>query len=169
MTTNLHPRSCKNALVLGAIFLVGNAAGATALAEEEHFSVTYSNTGTLNKVDFGPNMRAYTVDFITSSRNDSGKGFLHNITGHCIGMKFSGSNVSNGHGYCTFTDQDGDKLFERWESTRPDGGTITFLDGTGKYSGFTCDGEWSRVANLKPAVAGTWQNIGRKTGSCKKP
>lgn len=161
-------RGRTNVIVLSLLTIAAFAT--TASAQEESFSVTYSVGGTANGVDFGEKHKAYTLDFILIARNDADKGFLHNMSAKCIAMAFvDPKDGTKGGGFCSFTDEDGDKLFERWDYTTPEAGTIEFIDGTGKYAGFTCKGNWKRVARLKPAAKGTWQVIGRKTGTCKMP
>jgi hypothetical protein len=57
------------------------------------------------------------------------------------------SGVANAaHGYCVFTDKDGDKAFDVWEGkdTAPGSGDGTFkwTVGTGKYSGLQGNNTW---------------------------
>ena len=75
-----------------------------------------------------------------TSFNDAGKGFLHQMAWTCPGVTiiYNGSYVL--HGYCVFTDSDGDKIYGTSEGKGPaEGldlvGVVNYEGGTGKYRG----------------------------------
>jgi hypothetical protein len=155
------------------VLLLGIVLGARVLAadmpKEFSFSVTYTNSGTFKVLQQG-NGSARSFDQILIATNDAGKGFLHNMSANCVGMSYHDRDQPpKGGGACTFTDTDGDQLFERWTYTQPTAGEIRFIGGTGKYAGIQCQGEWERIALPKAFSESTWQAIGRKRGNCKLP
>jgi hypothetical protein len=155
------------------VLLLGIVPGTRVLAadmpKEFPFTVTYTNSGTFKVLQQG-NASARSFDHTLIATNDAGKGFLHNVTAYCVGMSYHDQDQPpKGGGACTFTDADGDQLFERYTLTKPTGGEIRFIGGTGKYAGIQCQGEWERIAQPKAASEGTWQNIGKKRGNCKLP
>lgn len=155
------------------VLLLGIVGGARVLAaempKEFPFSVTFTNSGTSKVVQQGTGS-ARAVDHILIATNDAGKGFLHNVTAYCVGMSYNDQDQPpKGGGACTFTDADGDQLFERYTFTRPGAGEIRFIGGTGKYAGIQCQGEFERIAQPKAVSEGTWQSIGKKKGNCKLP
>jgi hypothetical protein len=160
-----------NRIFSSTVLLSGMVLGSNVLAadmpKEFSFSITYTNSGTAKVVQQGKGS-ASTVDHILIAANDAGKGFLHNVAAHCVGMFYNDQDQPpKGGGACTFTDADGDQLFERYTVTRPGAGEIKFMGGTGKYAGIQCQGEWERIAQPKAASEGTWQNVGKKKGNCK--
>ena len=68
-----------------------------------------------------------------TSTNSSGSGFLHNVAWMCSGTTEILKEESRGIGYCTVTDQDGDKISGKWTCT--DGSCDQYFNtgGTGKY------------------------------------
>jgi hypothetical protein len=84
-------------------------------------------------------------------------GIHTNVTGKSFGdgwpirlVGFSEFNTKTGTGHCfgydEFTDNEGDKVFQRWEGKLgADGkwaGTVTFIGGTGKWTGIKGKGTW---------------------------
>ncbi len=153
-------------LIFGGV--PGTGVTAADMPKEFPFSVTYTTSGT-NKVLQQGNGSARSYDHIIIATNDAGKGFLHNLAAYCVGMTYNDPDQApKGGGACTFTDADGDQLFERYTFTKSTSGEIRFT-GTGKYAGIQCQGEWERIASLKAVSEGTFQVIGKKRGTCKLP
>lgn len=68
-----------------------------------------------------------------TSTNSSGSGFLHNAAWTCSGTTEILKEESRGIGYCTVTDQDGDKISGKWTCTNGDCDQYFNIGGTGKY------------------------------------
>jgi hypothetical protein len=81
----------------------------------------------------------FVGEFSGTVFNDAGKGFLHLASVSCPGVDDVINGVSNAHGYCTITDQDGDKAFVVWKCKGKDPsrceGDFQWTGGTGKYTG----------------------------------
>jgi hypothetical protein len=79
--------------------------------------------------------------------NDVTGGFLERSEGICPFAEDTVGGVATAvHGYCIYTDKDGDKAFTVWEGkdTAPGNGEGTFkwTGGTGKYSGLKGNNTW---------------------------
>jgi hypothetical protein len=101
--------------------------------------------------------------------------FLDNRTGRCLGTweadPTAGTFEQRVH--CTYTDDDGDQIFERAEFERqaldgPRVGTGQWLGGTGKYEGLSGVFE-IRVRSLRSAREGLIQYVGTKQGHYRLP
>ena len=68
-----------------------------------------------------------------TSTNSSGGGFLHNAAWICSGTTEVLQEESRGIGYCTVTDQDGDKISGKWTCADGDCDQYFNIGGTGKY------------------------------------
>lgn len=105
-----------------------------------------------------------------TAMNAEGAAFLHNQTGRCLGwwQVDKAAAAYEQHVHCTYTDFDGDHIFERadFDTQALDGpriGTGRWLGGTGKYRGLSGVFE-IRVRTLRSARAGLVQYVGTKQG-----
>jgi hypothetical protein len=105
--------------------------------------------------------------------SETGEGILHNSSVRCLG----GMHVVNGAfedeaGSCVYTRPDGDQIFQTSKATGKIGvaakGTYTLVGGTGKMTGITGGGEYTRT-NVRPAAEGTSQSYARSKGTYKLP
>ncbi|MBT06127.1 MAG: hypothetical protein CMM32_04330 [Rhodospirillaceae bacterium] len=80
-----------------------------------------------------------------TSINSAGSGFLHNVAWVCSGTTEILKEQSRGIGYCTVTDQDGDKISGKW--TCVDGSCDQYFNtgGTGKYHGLKSHNKFDLV------------------------
>lgn len=105
-----------------------------------------------------------------TAMNAEGATFLHNQTGRCLGWWQIDKEASTfeQHVHCTYTDFDGDQIFERADFDtqpldRPRIGAGRWLGGTGKYAGLSGVFE-IRVRSLRSARDGLVQYVGTKQG-----
>lgn len=172
--TNLNP--VRTTIVSGvglALVVLAASVAAEELAKQGTFSATYTVSGTSKTTVIGKDRAAYANEFMMVLSNDAGKGFLHNMTAHCIGfgVNDAGAGTRKGSGYCTFVDADKDQIFEQWEGEAtgrgsPLKGKAKWLGGTGKYAGLEGIYDFESIS-LVPAAEGTFQAIGKKKGSYK--
>ena len=105
-----------------------------------------------------------------TTMNAEGAAFLHNQTGRCLGwwQVDKAAATFEQHVHCTYTDFDGDQIFEHadFDIQALDGpriGTGRWLGGTGKYLGLSGVFE-IRVRTLRSARDYLVQYVGTKQG-----
>lgn len=166
-------------IVLGAALAVGGVlplapAEAQDLAKEGRIDAVVTDTTTGKGLDLGGNRVLYALDSVLVARGADGAGdggVLDGMTGHCLGLEEVESDTGAGtlNGHCTYTDADGDKIFEALRIERPSGGEeasgkATLTGGTGKFEGIR--GEVTHTRRLLPSPTdGVYPGIGRITGS----
>jgi len=82
---------------------------------------------------------------IGTTFNDKGSGPLHGGPATCFFVFFANDNGTKNKGYCTFGDEDGDRLFTDWQGAineQGGQGVNEIVGGTGKYAGITGSGPW---------------------------
>jgi hypothetical protein len=106
-----------------------------------------------------------------TAANDSGGGLLHNLAGRCLTSVLidRASKTIDQHGYCTYTDADGDQVFEKVDINKQALGPVIvgkgeWIGGTGKYAGLQGVLE-IRHNPLKSPTEGVVQGAGKKIGS----
>ncbi|MDR5741512.1 MULTISPECIES: hypothetical protein [unclassified Caballeronia] len=98
--------------------------------------------------------------------NNNKSPLMQNVTARCVEAGFSAGSAT---GYCVYSDKDGDKFIETYtyQGGSPKGkGTLS--SGTGKYKGIQGQFDWEQVVAL-PSDKGTYNYIGKKTGSYRIP
>ena len=95
------------------------------------------------------------------------------MTSHqCVGSFRGIKGEFKESGLCTFTRPDDDQIYMSYESAgklgTPVKGTYTLVGGTGKCTGITGSGEYTRT-NLKGPAKGIGASISKSTGSWKIP
>ena len=110
------------------------------------------------------------VDSTLTAMNADNAAFLHNQTGRCLGSWTVDETAKTFEELvnCTYTDADGDQIFEsatfdRQSLDAPHVGTGRWLGGTGKYEGLTGLFE-IRTRTLRSAREGLVQYVGTKQG-----
>ena len=162
-------------LAAGALLQSGAAAWAEELAKEGRYTVQYTatNPAPMKPMTIGNNREMVVTNAVMWAINESGSGFLHDMTGRCSGWVIidTAAVAFESHGYCNYADKDGDQMFEQYDwPMQPRGsatnGTGKWIGGTGKYAGLqgtiTLKGR-----SLKPAVDGISQGAGQKIGTYK--
>ncbi|MSQ60627.1 MAG: hypothetical protein EXR36_13540 [Betaproteobacteria bacterium] len=78
---------------------------------------------------------------IGTSFNDKGSGPLHQGPATCFYTFFVANGAPKNKGFCTFGDEDGDRLFTDWHGNGAEG-VNSIVGGTGKYAGIQGSGTW---------------------------
>lgn len=129
--------------------LVSTAARPAELAQEGNFKATFYLTDEPSTpLPTADGETAYTIEQSAVYTNDAGHGFLHDVTGRCVGVGASGADTFNSGGYCTFVDGDGDMIFSVFHVARKGHqieGTQGYTGGTGRYAGLTGGGQYTLV------------------------
>jgi len=131
------------ALVITAALNATAGTGMAAdLPKEGSFTTTYIAMYNEQEVETLPKRYAGSFDAHVVHLNDAGSGFLHRMSGRCIG---AGGNINDeggtkNVGQCILTDSDGDRVNVQIENGRErrgvtTTGTGTIVGGTGKYAG----------------------------------
>jgi hypothetical protein len=161
--------------VAAAVLQSGFAARADELAKEGRYTVQYTatNPAPMKPFAIGNNREMLVTNAVMWAINESGGGFLHDMTGRCSGWVIidTAAGAFESHGYCNYSDKDGDQMFEQYDwpmQTRGSStsGTGKWIGGTGKFAGLqgniTLKGR-----SLKSAVDGISQGAGQKSGTYK--
>ena len=83
------------------------------------------------------------------SKNDAGHPMFDNMGARCFSLSETVSGVISAHGDCAQTDKNGDQIYSSFE-IKGAAGTLTFVGGTGKYSGITGTGDFTRQVIRSP-------------------
>jgi hypothetical protein len=104
--------------------------------------------------------------------NDAGSGFLHNVAGHCTNIRFTDrvKNTIDSRGYCNFKDKVGDVIYVEYTTGTPqpsENFTIKgrLVSGTGRYEGIAGMFDGTNTNNLDSD--GGYQAAGKMVGSYK--
>jgi hypothetical protein len=170
-------RNLNTSLVCGGSLLLAfsvSAANAQQLPAEGHFSITYTltNPTPVKPISISKDAEVTVSSSLMSAVNDAGSGLLHNMTGRCLSENIvdKAAKTIEGHGYCTYVDNNGDQVFEKTDYKQPMAPTLTiqgqWIGGTGKYSGLEGTFEIHHTP-LKPLTEGVVQGIGKKVGNYK--
>ena len=160
----LHKTALASALSLVLFAAFGAGALAGELPKQGTFSVTFTESGTCTTIEVGGGDLVYGCEATGITTDPAGKGFLHNVTYHCVSLETPG----RADGYCLFTDVDGDTMFEHWWATSEmeEGAfAAAFTGGTGKYEGIEApyEGEYIYLSD----AGGLYHIFGHKRGSYK--
>jgi hypothetical protein len=108
-----------------------------------------------------------------SASNDQGNPILNNMGGRCQLNRLNDTAAKSveTHGYCTYTDNDGDLIFEKCDFVPAAGqGAATnncvLTGGTGKFQGLQASIVITNTV-LKSTYDGTYQSVGHKNGTYK--
>jgi hypothetical protein len=104
--------------------------------------------------------------------SDIEEGFLNNASMHFLGAFHAVGGAFKESGGMVVTVPDGDKAFVAYKGSGNLGkdakGTYTYVGGTGKYTGITGGGEFTR-SHLQPASKAVWAAITLFKGDWKLP
>jgi hypothetical protein len=127
-------------VVVLALLLSASAPAQAQLAKQGKFSGTVGWNLRAQMYQYGEG----NIQFVGSNRglflNSAGKGFIHEASQICSWSVTLLAGQEEATGFCTLTDPEGDKahfVFGRKRPANDDSipGTLTFIDGTGKYKG----------------------------------
>ncbi len=123
----------------------------------------------------GPGRYAGLTDATLTAMNAENAAFLDSQTGRCLGswVVDETARTFEQHVHCTYTDADGDQIFERADFDSqpldaPHVGTGQWQGGTGKYEGLSGVFE-IRTRVLRSAREGLVQYVGTKQGRFRLP
>ena len=106
-----------------------------------------------------------------SGSDDDTSPFYH-ASGQCVGTQRGIKGEFKELGLCTYTRPDGDQIYMSYEASgkvgAPAKGTLTFIGGTGKFTGMTGNGEFTRTS-LKGPAKGIGASYNKSTFSWKIP
>ena len=167
------------ALLLAAAVLMSNLPPAVTRAEEApipkegSFSTLTMGSATFKALPLGKDRVQMTWDWIGVQTTEGGKGLTHNASIHCLGgLRAVNSEYETYLNSCVITRPDGDQIFYVETGTARMGGatkgTGAFVGGTGKMTGITGGGEWSRNM-VRPAAEGTFQSVSTAKLTYKLP
>ena len=138
------------------------------------FSGTGGFSGTVLKTHMvGEAPKFILAEFYGATKNDAGSGIFDNMSFNCaFSIEVPKMPSTEGSGYCTFTDKDGDTVTFRAIAKGTLGvgsdATYKFVNGTGKYDGITGRGTY-QTTNVKAAAPGTFQGFVAFQGNYKTP
>lgn len=163
----------KNLIVgVSLTFISLAAASADELPRSGDYSVIYTgvNITPIKPMPIGHNQAVIPSHVTMTAVNTAGSGFLHNLTGRCIGMATTDNDAKTveSHGRCVYADASGDQIFEKYDypvqaQSANLTGTAEWTGGTGKFAGVSGDVKLS-TARLSPMTDGVVQVSGTKIG-----
>jgi len=142
---------------------VSTPASGEEMPKQFDFTLTFTwatssnETIKLGEKNTGSSWRATLV-----ATNDAGAVFMNNMVGNCASFTLQGGEALQALGACAYEDKDGDQLYETYKSTTQGKGSLAFIDGTGKFGGIHCEGEYTTVGWARQGAGG----VGKKKGSC---
>jgi len=156
------------------LFLVattGNVFG-EEMAKEGSFTGKIYATGTSKALPMGEERLQLNYDGAGTIVNDSGKGFLHLASTYFLGTLHAVKGVFEETAFMVITATDGDKVYATYKGSgilgKPVKGTITYVGGTGKYTGIQGGGEFTRYP-LQNAIEGVFTAMSVTKASYKLP
>ena len=157
------------------IFLLNTSESVLSEEMAKEGSYTSKNyvTGTVKALPMGEERLQLTYEGTGIYMSDTEGGFLNNASVHVLGAFHAVKGAfGDESGSMLLTDPDGDKAFVIYQGSGNLGkdakGTYTYVGGTGKYTGITGGGEFTRSI-LQPASKGVWSAISIFKGNWKLP
>ena len=157
----LHKTALASALSLVLFAAFGASALAGELPKQGTYSLTWTFSGPYTLLEVGEDEWAWISNFTLVIWNNAGEGIYHDMTGDCIEI---GGPERQTSGYCTYTDADGDKIFEAYTEEEEGKGHDTLTGGTGKYAGLQGGGKYE-YAFTPDTPEGTFHGYGHTEGS----
>lgn len=165
------------AIAVAALLAAGAPAPAQSITGEGPFAANFVGyaDAEAEPLQTGPGRFVGITNAVLTAMSADNADFLHNQTGRCLGnwMVDEAAGTFEQHVHCTYTDADGDQIFERadFDQQALDGprvGTGRWLGGTGKYEGLSGVFE-IRTRTLRSAREGLVQYVGTKQGQFRLP
>jgi hypothetical protein len=146
------------------------SANAQSLPPEGPVSVTYTGTliGPAKPMAIGEGKEFAVMTAAMTASNDAGNPILNNMGGRCLFTRTvdTSAKTSELHGFCTYSDNDGDQIFEKCDFLPGAPNSCQLTGGTGKFDGLRADLVITSQP-LKSNYDGIVQSIGHKQGSYK--
>ncbi len=160
---DLHRTVLASGLSLVLVVALGGSALAGELPKQGTYATEWTFSGPYTTIDLGAEDWGWISRFTVTRWNTAGGDLYNNISADCIGMGGSRGQMESS-GYCIFTDDDGDNIYEYWYETEPGKGVGVTLGGTGKYEGIRGEDDYEYVFTMD-SPEGTFHGIGRDAGS----
>ncbi len=116
-------------------------------------------TGTAKALPMGKERIQLNIEGFGIHVSDIQKGFLNNASVHALGTLHAVKGVFKETGFYVATAPNGDKVFATYKGSgnlgKDSKGTYTYVGGTGKYTGITGGGEFTRIG-FQPPSKGMW-------------
>jgi hypothetical protein len=130
-------------------------------------------SGTYKAVAMGQERVQMTYEVLGVIVSDASDCILQNASLRCVGSFHAIKGAyEDDSGFCVCTRPDGDQLFTSYKASGRLGavgkGTVTYVGGTGKFTGIQGSGEFSRI-NVRPIAEGTLQGYNRVKDQYKLP
>ena len=158
-------------LTLFLLATVGNVLGEELAKEGSESGRNYA-TGTTKVIPMGEERIQLNYEGSGIYISDTENGLLHNASIHFLGAFHAVKGAFEESGGMVLTAPDGDKAFVTYKGSGNLGkdakGTYTYVGGTGKYTGITGGGEFTRSI-LQYASKGVWAAITLFKGNWKLP
>jgi hypothetical protein len=104
---------------------------------------------------------------VNMASNDQGNPILNNMGGRCqLTRLIDGTKSVELHGYCTYTDNDNDLIFEKCDFLPGRPNTCELTVGTGKFQGLQASIVITTTL-VKSTYEGAFQSVGHKNGTYK--
>ncbi len=143
-------------------------AQAQSIPPEGELHVTYAATivPPVKPMDIGEGKQYQAVNMIMSASNDQGNPILNNMGGRCQVTRLIDTKSVELHGYCTYTDNDNDLIFEKCDFLPGKPNTCELTGGTGKFQGLQASIVITTTP-VKSTYEGAFQSVGHKNGTYK--
>lgn len=137
------------------------------MALEGAYASTTNSVGRFKVVGIAQGIAAALYEWEITLTNDAGEGFLHDVSGECVGLGLYEEGMDHQSGYCTYTDADGDKFYERYEHFGIVGeGKGWSLGGTGKYVGIETTHSY-RFDGFDAPEGSNFRSVAKRSGIYK--
>jgi hypothetical protein len=164
----------RNLLVVSSLAAIAiptvSSAYAQGLAAEGTVSVTFTATQMppAKPMPIGESKEYTLMNMAMTASNDEGNPILNNMGGHCLFNRTvdTSAKTTEQHGFCTYSDNDGDQIFEKCDFMPGGPSNCQFTGGTGKFSGLQADVTIT-ARPLKSNYDGIAQILGHKKGTYK--
>ena len=143
-------------------------AQAQSIPPQGELHVTYAATivPPTKPMDIGEGKQYQAVNMIMSASNDQGNPILNNMGGRCQVTRLIDAKSVELHGYCTYTDNDNDLIFEKCDFLPGKPNTCELTGGTGKFQGLQASIVITTTP-VKSTYEGAFQSVGHKNGTYK--
>ena len=143
---------------------------AQGLPAEGPVSVTFTATQMppAKPMPIGDSKEYTLINMAMTASNDAENPILNNMGGHCLFNRTvdTSAKTTEQHGFCTYSDNDGDQIFEKCDFMPGTANNCKFTGGTGKFAGLQADVVIT-AGPLKSNYDGIAQIIGHKKGTYK--
>ena len=158
----------RNALAAATLLTLVSNAQAQSIPPEGELHVTFTTAGVppVKPMDIGDGKQYLQVNLIMSASNDQGNPILNNMGGRCQLTRLIDGKTVESHGYCAYTDNDNDMIFEKCDLLPGKPNTCVLTGGTGKFQGLQASVVITNTV-VKSTYEGTYQSVGHKNGTYK--